>query len=83
MRHGTRLIVMEFVMKPAGAEPIYFERQHRKHAFIMNVLYNGKERDLEEWVELVESVDRRFVFQKLVQPEGSLLGILEWVWVDE
>ena len=43
----------------------------------MNVSYNGTERDLEEWKELVESVDKRFVFQKVVQPEGSILGILE------
>lgn len=83
LRHGTRVIVMEAVLKPAGAEPAYFEQQHRRDAFVMNVLYNGKERDLEEWMDLVNSVDKRFVFQKVTQPEGSLLCILEWIWVDE
>lgn len=70
-------------MKPASAEPVLLEQTHRRDAFVMNVLYNGKERDLEEWIELVDSVNTRFVFQKVAQPEGSLLAILEWMWVDE
>jgi hypothetical protein len=74
---------MELIMKPAGGEPVFLEQQHRRHAFVMNILFNGKERDLEEWTGLVESVDRRFVFQRVVQPEGSLMAILEWIWVDE
>jgi hypothetical protein len=37
MRHGTRLIVMELVMKPAGAEPVLLEQTHRRDAFVMNV----------------------------------------------
>ena len=48
----------------------------------MNVLYNGKERDL-EWIELVENVEKRFMFRKVAQPEGSLLAILEWMRVNE
>jgi len=48
MRHGSRLIVMELVMKRAGAEPVLLEHTHRRDAFVMYVLYNGKERDLEE-----------------------------------
>jgi hypothetical protein len=83
MRHGTRLIIMDLVMKAPGTQPVWLEQQHRKEPLVMNVLYNGTERDLEEWKELVESVDKRFVFQKVVQPEGSILGILEWIWVDE
>lgn len=82
MRHGTRLIIMELVMKPAGAEPLFLEQRQRRDALVMNVLYNGKERDREDWIELVERVDERLVFQKIVQPEGSLLAILEWMWVD-
>ena len=53
MRHGTRLIAMELVMKPAGAEPVLLQQTHRRDAFVMYVLYNDKERDLEEWIELV------------------------------
>jgi hypothetical protein len=83
MRHGTRLIVMELVMKPAGAEPLFLEQRQRRDALLMNVLYNGKERDLEDWIELVERVDERFVFQTIAQPEGSVLAILEWMWVDK
>jgi O-methyltransferase domain len=83
MRHGTRLIIMDLVMKAPGTQPVWLEQQHRKEPLVMNLLYNGTERDLEEWKELAESVDKRFVFQKVVQPEGSILGILEWIWVDE
>jgi 6-hydroxytryprostatin B O-methyltransferase len=83
MRHGTRLIIMDLVMKAPGTQPAWLEQQRRREALVMNVLYNGAERDLPEWKELVESVDKKFVFQKVAQPEGSILGILEWIWVDE
>jgi hypothetical protein len=83
MRHGTRLIIMDLIVKAPGTEPAWLEQQHRKEPLVMNILYNGRERDLEEWKELVESADKRFVFQKVVQPEGSILGILDWIWVDE
>jgi 6-hydroxytryprostatin B O-methyltransferase len=83
IRHGTRLIIMDLVMKAPGTEPVWLEQQRRKELLVMNILYNGRERDLGEWKELVESVDKRFVFQKVAQPEGSILGILEWIWVDE
>ena len=83
MRHGTRLIIMGLIVKAPGTEPAWLEQQHRKEPLVMNILYNGRERDLEEWKELVESADKRFMFQKVVQPDGSILGILEWIWVGE
>jgi hypothetical protein len=41
---------------------------------------NAKERDLDEWKQLFEQADRRFIFQGLRMPPGSRLAILEATW---
>lgn len=43
-------------------------------------LFNGQERTVEEWKDLLKEADPRFVVQKVVEPKGSALGILEVVW---
>ena len=74
---------MDHVLAPPGAEPMAEERRNYQQAFIQNVLFNGKERDLGEFKDVIENFDKRFVFRKVVHPPGSTYGILEWEWVDK
>jgi hypothetical protein len=41
---------------------------------------NAKERDLDEWKQLFEQADERFVFKGPKMPPGSRLAILEATW---
>jgi hypothetical protein len=41
---------------------------------------NAKERDLDEWKQLFEQADERFVFKSPKMPPGSRLAILEATW---
>ena len=43
-------------------------------------IHNGKERELGEWMQLFEGVDKRFKLHGVKQPVASRLGILEFVW---
>ncbi|KAL8828587.1 MAG: hypothetical protein Q9191_002505 [Dirinaria sp. TL-2023a] len=46
----------------------------------MKHVFNGKERDAEEWAALIERADSRLKIQKIVSPAGSLLSIIEVVF---
>ena len=46
----------------------------------MATLFNARERYLDEWKGLLAAADDRFHLQRVIQPEGSLLVILEIVW---
>ena len=43
-------------------------------------LYNGKERDRDDWAELIEHADSRFVLRGIRKPDGSFLSFIEIVW---
>ena len=46
---------------------------------VMMMLFNAKERELDDWKWLVEQADGRLKFSSARQPQGSLLWILEWI----
>ena len=43
-------------------------------------LYNGKERDRDDWAELIERADSHFVLKSIQKPAGSFLSFIEVVW---
>jgi hypothetical protein len=43
-------------------------------------LFNGKERDLQEWQDLLEMADPRFHFTNVSKVAGSALSVLEAIW---
>jgi hypothetical protein len=45
--------------------------------------FNGKERTVVEFKFLLERIDTAFVLQKVIEPVGSALGMLEFVWGKE
>ena len=42
--------------------------------------FNGKERDKDDWLALIQSADPRFRLSNVKSPAGSLLSIIECVW---
>lgn len=43
-------------------------------------LFNAKERERDDWVELFERADSRFVVRSIQKPPGSILSFIEVVW---
>ncbi|KAL6704153.1 hypothetical protein ACN47E_008713 [Coniothyrium glycines] len=80
LKHGARVLVMDFVMPPPGVLPNEMDRKLRAMDLTMLEIGNAKERDLKEWQALFAQADSRFVFNGVTQPEGSRLAILEAVW---
>lgn len=49
----------------------------------MKQMANGKERDVQDWIQLFKSADERFVFEGVKMPEGSKLAIIEFSWTGD
>lgn len=48
----------------------------------MWALGNGKERDMDDTIKLLNDADPRFKLLNVIQPPGSKLGLIEIVWED-
>lgn len=46
----------------------------------MGCFFNARERTLKEWKALLAAADERFVLKQLIEPERSMLMLLEIVW---
>ena len=49
----------------------------------MMQVHNSKERDLDEWIDLLKGADKRLRLQNVVQPFMSLMSVLEVVRDDD
>ena len=43
-------------------------------------LHNGKERDADDWAELLTGADNQFQLLRAVKLPGTFMGLIEAVW---
>ena len=46
----------------------------------MAYTFNARERTLADWKALFEEADPAFELKSVIEPKGSAMGILEFVW---
>ncbi|KAL1848712.1 hypothetical protein Daus18300_013502 [Diaporthe australafricana] len=79
---NTRMIIQDSCMPEPGTVALWKEQDLRASDIHMANLFNGQERTVQEWKDLLKEADPRFVVQKVIEPKGSALGILEVIWRD-
>ena len=83
MKPGGKLIIMDIVLPRPGSVPAVLESALRFKDMSMMQVHNSRERDLDEWIDLLKSADRRLRLQNVVQPFQSLMSVLEVVRDDD
>ncbi|KAL8747775.1 MAG: hypothetical protein Q9190_000381 [Brigantiaea leucoxantha] len=83
MKPGGKLIIMDTVLPPPGSVPVVTEAVMRVRDLSMMQVHNSKEREMEEWVELLKGADEKLEVRNMVQPFGSSMSVLEVVREDE
>ncbi|KAK4235625.1 sterigmatocystin 8-O-methyltransferase [Achaetomium macrosporum] len=76
-RPGARLIIMDTVLPAPGSVPLSVERIVRIRDLTMMQAFNSKERDLDDWKNLLAAADARLRLVNVVQPFGSDMSVLE------
>ena len=73
----SRLLIMDTVLPMPGSVPVSVERIVRARDLTMLQAFNSKERDLDDWKELLAAADPNLQLVRVVQPFGSAMSILE------
>ena len=76
-RTVSRLLVMDTVLPKPGSVPVSVERIVRVRDLTMLQSFNSKERDLDDWKNLLALVDADLQLVRVVQPFGSAMSVLE------
>lgn len=76
LEKGAELVINDTCLPEYGTKSAYEQRFLRATSLTMRAIQNGRERDLEDWKNLLSRVDERLVVKDLVRPEGSALAIL-------
>ena len=73
----SRLLIMDTVLPKPGSAPVSVERIVRVRDLTMLQAFNSKERDLDDWKNLLATADPRLQLVQVAQPYGSAMSILE------
>ncbi|KJZ69765.1 hypothetical protein HIM_10848 [Hirsutella minnesotensis 3608] len=80
LKPGVIIIIQESLMPESGKIPIWRERDMRSNDIHMGMLFNARERTVEEWKDLLQKAHPGFVLKRHIEPKNSALGILEVTW---
>jgi predicted O-methyltransferase YrrM len=77
LKPGARVLMMDQVVPAPGTLAKPREREARTVDLVVMSHFNGKQRDLDDWKEIVAAADKRLRVQRVVQPKASGLAIIE------
>ena len=76
LEDGAELVINDTCLPEHGTVSAYDQRFLRATSLTMRAIQNGRERDLEDWKNLLRRADERLVVKDLVRPERSELSVL-------
>ncbi|OCT44649.1 S-adenosyl-L-methionine-dependent methyltransferase [Cladophialophora carrionii] len=82
IRDGTRILIADSVIPPAGTLPQPLERLITALDLHMWCSLNAGERTQEDWIRLFMAADQRLEVKAFVRPEGSADTFIELVFRD-
>ena len=74
---NSRLLIMDTVLPVPGSVPVSVERIVRVRDLTMIQAFNSKERDLDDWKDLLAAADPKLQLVNVVQPFDSAMSVLE------
>lgn len=77
MGPSSRLLIMDMVLPNVGLGPRTFEAALRQKDLTMIQTFNAKEREVDEWRDLLARADARLGIRAIEQPPGSELSVIE------
>lgn len=76
---GSHIVIMDVLLPEPGSVPSVAERELRMYDIGMMQRFNGQERDLGEWTEVLEAADPRLKIRGVKTPVGSYMSIIDVV----
>ncbi|KAI2602063.1 S-adenosyl-L-methionine-dependent methyltransferase [Hypoxylon sp. NC1633] len=80
IKPGARVLIQETLMPEPGTVAMWKEKNLRATDLNMAAAFNSQERTVAEFEALFRQADPSYVLRNVVEPAGSALGMLEFVW---
>ncbi|KAI0139844.1 S-adenosyl-L-methionine-dependent methyltransferase [Xylariaceae sp. FL1272] len=80
LQNGSRVIIQDIIMPEPHTGSTWRERVARSNDLSLAACFNSRDRTVQDWKDLLAAADPGFVFQKVIHPAGSALGILDFLW---
>ncbi|KAI1809228.1 S-adenosyl-L-methionine-dependent methyltransferase [Poronia punctata] len=80
LKPGARVLIQDMVMPVPGTVPLWREKELRATDMMVASVFNAQERTVDDFKTLFERIDKSFELGNVIEPEGSDLGIVEFVW---
>lgn len=78
----SHLVIMDMVLPIPGTESPDSEAALRQKDLAMIQTFNAKEREMEQWLELIKLVDPRIQVREVRRPEGAQHSVLDVTFRD-
>lgn len=83
LKKGARVVINDYCLVEPGVGSPIDEKIMRSMDLVTLSLLNAQERTEEEFKNLFQEVDARFVFKGVSKPEGSRMSVVEAIWDGE
>ena len=80
LKNGGTLLIVDIVVPEPNSMDDVDERALRRNDMRMMQMFCGRERELEDWTDLLRSVDSNLIMRNFNRPVGSVLGFMEVVY---
>ncbi|KXJ89575.1 S-adenosyl-L-methionine-dependent methyltransferase [Microdochium bolleyi] len=82
-KKGARVVINDNILPPPGVLSRWQEKRLRSMDMTMMEIQNSRERELQDWKDLLQLADPRFAFVSATTPPGSNLSIITAEWQGE
>ncbi|CAG8957850.1 hypothetical protein HYFRA_00000190 [Hymenoscyphus fraxineus] len=83
LRNGVKIVINDGLVPEPGTLDLFAERNIRAYDMLMMTLFNSREREKADWIELFKEADERFCFLDAKKPTVGTMGVIVAVWREE
>lgn len=80
LKNGAKIVINDSLVPGPGVLPLLAERNIRAYDMLMMTLFNAREREEADWIQLLRDADPRFKFVEARKPEVGTMGVVLAVW---
>ncbi len=73
----SHIVIMDILLPEPGSIPSVVERELRMRDVGMMQRFNGQERDLGEWNEVLQAADPSLRIREVKRPTGSIMSTMD------
>ncbi|KAM0797379.1 O-methyltransferase [Usnea florida] len=80
LKRGAKIVINDSLVPGPGTLPLLAEKNIRAYDMLMMTLFNARERERADWIQLLRDADSRFKFVDAKKPGVGTMGVVQVIW---